>query len=189
MEFLRSLSQIPFHSPSLDDRGLKQDRVDQYIISLEEWRKRNNNFNREEKDDIIGLITKAINNVEYVPYDRFWKAILESLSHFSGFVSDSPFWVIVDGRKVGSEIWIIQGLADKILALPGYRGFIKTTDKQIPEELVENGGFLVSFDDCIYSGIHMYENIFGEFVENSGLTGFDAVAVVPFASEDGIQKF
>lgn len=185
-DLLRILSTIPFRSPSFEDRSVNPTAVARYFNLLEEWRVTNNDFTVDEKKDIIKIITTAVNEVQYVSYYIFWPMVLQAFDEFSQFVDREPFWVVVDGRKIGSEIWILQGLADKILSLPGYKGVIKSDDT-VPDELVAPA-FVVSFDDCIYSGTHLYQNIFGELAAANEVSGLDAIAVVPFFSEDGVSS-
>lgn len=77
-DLIRQLSRIPFRSPSLRDRSLDQDKVQGYFSTLEEWREDNKNFNKQEKDDIISIITEAVDKAEYIPYTVFWNQMLRS---------------------------------------------------------------------------------------------------------------
>lgn len=72
--------------------------------------------------------------------------------------------------------------------MPEYRGLIKTTDIDIYELDIKNGDFIVSIDDCIYSGIHMYADVFEQFSDHFDVSNVYAITITPFFSDDGIRS-
>jgi hypothetical protein len=108
---------------------------------------------------------------------------------FELYVEDHPFYLVVDGNKIGSETWIMQGLSARILSMPNYRGLLLST-MTYDAEVYQNSIF-ATIDDMIYTGIHTYEDVFGQFIENAGLHNHDnfvAVAITPYYTWDGIAS-
>jgi hypothetical protein len=181
-DFLVKLSRIPFERPSPGDRSLDKDKVEKYLTQLD------NIWNMFGFPDIPILIKSIIANTIYIPFDTFWENFIASVNMFKLYIGDCPFYVLVDGSKIGSETWLMQGIAKQILDMKGYKGFLKSTETY--DEEVYSTEIFVTFDDCIYTGIHTYDDVFGKFANNARSVGYDvkdmiAVAVTPYYSLDG----
>ena len=152
-DYLYKLSQLPFYKPIELDRSLDQERVEEYLIELKKSLK-NPSFKLGKNDnieDIYNIIKDSLYKCKYVNFDTFWDKVNLAFDQFVEYIADEDFYLVVSGNKVGSETWIIQGLAKRILELPGYKGFIVNSD--LYDEDISQITTLVTIDDCIYSGI------------------------------------
>ena len=186
MEFLELLSEIEFKEPSEKDRSLDDQSVRKFIDYNErKW------HGKPHGDEVIELLNEIIDKTIYIDFVIFWDNLLRSWDMFKLYVGDKPFYLIVDGNKIGSETWIIQGLANEILENTNCQGILKSNDIQNDE--VYNSKIFVTIDDCIYTGIHTYVDVFGVFAEQTIDAGYDiseftAIAITPYYSWDGTES-
>lgn len=137
------------------------------------------------------LLTEIINKTTYINFDTFWNDLLISWDMFLSYIGDKPFYLVIDGNKIGSETWIIQGLSEDIIKNTNCQGLLKSTENY--DASIYDTNIFVTIDDCIYTGIHTYVDVFGEFAEHAietghSITQFIAIAITPYYSWDGIES-
>lgn len=178
------LKSLKFKIPENKDRSLDYDKAKEYLLCLE---KDLEYF--EYKNLILEKVWEILDKTIYINYNTFWTSLLTSFKKFQEYIGKSKFYVIVDGNKIGSELWIYSGILEHIKNTPGYCGTILTTS--IPDDFNPKIKNFVVFDDCIYSGAHIYRNIFGMLKKQLIKIGkwinnyYNTIIVVPYYSRDG----
>lgn len=180
---LKSLERIPFEKPERKDRSLNPTQVDKFFEYNEQlWK------DSGRRIEVMDLLHAIIDKTMYIDFETFWHNLVQSWKMFELYVEDHSFYLVIDGNKIGSETWIMQGLSGRILSMPNYKGLLRSTETY-DAEVYENTIF-VTIDDMIYTGIHTYEDVFGQFINNSGLENSDfiAAAITPYYTWDGVAS-
>lgn len=106
MDLVKILSTLPFEEPKEVDRRLNYKKVSQYKSQL--FLDLQDNFTHKEIKDIITIIYKSLDDVKYTKYHKFMMNLEKSFDAFTHAIGDTEFYLIIDGDKIGSEIWLIQ---------------------------------------------------------------------------------
>jgi len=91
------------------------------------------------------VIRYLLDNTRYILYSEFSKKLENTYLSFEESIKDlEEFHILVSGDKIGSEVWVLAHIYDRISKLKGFKGIITHFD-----ETTKN---IVIIDDCIYSG-------------------------------------
>ena len=101
------------------------------------------------------VIRYLLDNTRYILYSEFSKKLEDTYLLIKESIKDlEEFHILVSGDKIGSEVWVLAHIYDRISKLKGFKGIITDFD-----ETTKN---IVIIDDCIYSGGNI-----GSFIDGS----------------------
>jgi len=108
----------------------------------------------------LQYVEKVIMNTKYINYFETIQALNSVVDDFifNNIDKYNSFDLLLSSKKLGSEVWLIAHVADKLAP------YINNIYFMSNENMVNiEGKHFIYIDDCVYTGIHLEENLDNAF--------------------------
>lgn len=122
------------------------------------------------------LVYHILKNTLYVPFSTFKRELFKCVNLFLRKNQD-PYYIIIDCKKYGSDIWLLHLIFPLIRKDPNLKGVV---DK---DGVLNHNNYLI-LDDCIYTGSQIV-GIIEELSTSSARSFFNIVC--PYATRHGMD--